>query len=101
MKRKHFPDLTPTRHVPRHHPRWELTAEGARRASFYEDGGVVEVFSYKGDARCGAFTSFDMWLCPHLYHLTLRRHYHDLWLGRLAHRFAWECAQIAKGDSQL
>jgi hypothetical protein len=62
---------------------------------------VVEVFSYKGDARSGAFTNLEMWLSPHSYHVRLPRHYHDRWLGRLAHRFAWECAQMAKGDSQL
>lgn len=82
---------------PRHEKLWTDNGDGSFSAHVYTDHGVVEVFTFIGDARHRAFTNLHLYLAPNVYHATLPRHYHHRWLRRLAYQFAAQCDALANG----
>jgi hypothetical protein len=83
---------------------WELVDDGngvkARKAELRTRHGVVEVFSYPGNGPTPAFTSFDMYIYPNVFHARLPRCYHDRWLPRLAWRFDWACHELSENGGR-
>ncbi len=86
-------DISYWRH--RYKEAWRRNLEsGSITAQIYTEQGVVEVFTFPGDHQHEAFTRLKLWLHPHHFTCTLPRHYHERWLRRLAHWFAWDCQQM-------
>jgi hypothetical protein len=81
---------------PRTPKRWERDQHGSRIATLRLEQGVVEVYSFPGDEKQKAFTALEMFIWPHAYQISLKRHYHDRWIPRLARDFAWRCYRWSK-----
>ncbi len=83
------------RYEPRNDKLWNKRADGAIEARIYTVAGIVEVFTWPGDAQNPAFCKLQMFVHPHIYIRRLPRHYHERWIRRLAYRFSRDCKKAS------
>lgn len=93
------PKMTIKRYAPLSEKKWSIDQHGSRVAKLYTCYGLIEVYSFPGDDKQGAFTSLETYAYPHVYHATLPRHYHDRWLMRLAMDFGCRVYNAAKREA--
>lgn len=86
---------------PRQERLWKPRADGSFECVIECEEGVVELFTFPGSQTQRAFTNLKMWIHPHRYDVTLRRHYHERWIRRLAREFAWACQRMADRNAAV